>query len=127
MKTLIAMPERDELMKAVDSYETILRQSAGLRDGQTDRRREAVQLRRVISQRIAEINAHGDAFFEGSSVYSVFRSEIAKMRSAVAYHQASWPIVSIRPDDLSYQASVAAVREANRSFIAWIRSASSHR
>lgn len=115
--------ERLRLLSAVDAYEEILRQSARLRNGETDRRREAVQLRRLISQRIAEISSVGDAVFAATDTHAAFRDEFARMRSAVAYHQASWPIVGVEPMNPHYQESVQAVREANRHFIAWVRSA----
>lgn len=115
--------ERQRLLSAVDAYEEILRQSAGLRNGETDRRREAVQLRRLISERIPEISSLGDAVFTAPDTHVTFRNEFARMRSAVAFHQASWPIVGIEPANPQYQESVRAIREANRRFIDWVRSA----
>lgn len=113
--------EGQRLLVAVDAYEEILRQSAGLRNGETDRRREAVQLRRLISERIVEIRLLGDAAFSTADAHTAFRNEFARMRAAVAYHQASWPIVGVEPMNPHYQESVRRVREANRHFIAWVR------
>ena len=115
--------EQQQLLLAVDAYEEILRQSAGLRNGETDRRREAVQLRRLISERIVEISSLGDAVFSTADAHTAFRNEFARMRTAVAYHQASWPIVGVQPMDPHYRESVRALREGNRHFIAWVRAA----
>ena len=117
------MSDRDDLRRTVDELEDLLRQSANLSDDLDDHRRRGIELRREIGQKVAAIGSLVEKAFDAASEQGSFRSEFSKMRSAMAYHQASWPIVSIKPDDAGYIASVAALREANRHFISWVRAA----
>lgn len=116
-----ASPAGRDLLAAVRIYEELLSVSSELRKGPADRRREAVQVRRLISERIAEIGRLGSDFFADGDARASFRSRFGRMRSTVSYHQASWPIVSIVPGDARYQASLRNMRETNREFIEWVR------
>jgi hypothetical protein len=109
------------LTKAVNEFEHVLSQSAGLGADLADHRREAIHLRRLISDTIATIAKAGDEVFTDARRLTDFRNEFSMMRSAMAYHQASWPIVAVDTENESYRASVRGVREANRRFIAWVR------
>lgn len=112
-----------KLLDAIDRYEADLRTSASLRAGSEDRRREAVQLRRAMANRIAEIGMLGQGCFADFDLHAAFKLEFKSMRTTMADHQASWPIVCIAPEDAAYKASVTGVREANRRLIAWVRNA----
>jgi hypothetical protein len=114
---------RDELRRLVDDFEDALRQSAELTEGLEDHRKHGLELRRQISAKLAMIGSLGEQAFDPGDRQQAFRSEFSKMRSAMAYHQASWPIVSIRPEDPDYLASVRSLREANRTFISWAKAA----
>ena len=117
------MSAKIDLSRAIDDYEKALSRSAGLGDRSMDNRRQAIQLRRDMSDRIAAIALHGREAFARSERANEFHKEFSMMRSAMAYHQASWPVVLVDNDDTGYQASVRSVREANQRFIAWVRHA----
>jgi hypothetical protein len=71
---------------------------------------------------LADIHASGSAIAD-PVFNNAFRSQFSKMRSAMALHHASWPVVAIDLDDPAYQASIQTQREACRIFFAWVRSA----
>ena len=115
------------LSREVDLLETVQSQLAEVASRDDDQRRhDLIVLRRQLSAQIAAVGtiaepifaAHGDAEVQRS-----YRAKFSQMRSAAALHQANWPAVMLdeRPDD--YRASALGVREANRDFVAWIRSA----
>jgi hypothetical protein len=117
------MTARDDLSQAIGEYEALLLQFKELDPDISDHRREAIQLRRQFTDILAAILASGEAAFAGTELGGQFRSEFSKMRSAVAYHQASWPIVAVDHDDAAYCASEATTRDACHNFIAWARNA----
>ncbi|MFB0872622.1 MULTISPECIES: hypothetical protein [unclassified Sphingobium] len=113
---------RDDMLRALGALEATLRQSAELADNeQADNRAAGIKLRRLIAEQLSAVNAAGERAFTEFHQLGEFRREIAKTRSALALHQASWPIVAIRRDDPEYMASLLALRETNRKFLAWIR------
>ncbi len=116
------MNSRKALLEAVDELERLLRQSAELVDGLDGHRKQGIEFRRQIAEKVATIGSLGEQLFEAAEQVP-FRREFSHMRSALAYHQASWPIVSIKLDDPNYRASVQSLRDANRSFISWVRRA----
>lgn len=115
------MTARDDLVQAVGEYEALLHQFKALDPNISDHRREAIQMRRELTNTIGAIAASGGAFFAGTDLDGNFRTEFSKMRSAVAHHQASWPIVAINHDDAGYVASETATRAACHNFIVWVR------
>jgi hypothetical protein len=119
----IAVNINAEVLQAVDDLELVLGQSAQLTDNLDDHRKHGLELRRQILAKVAMIGSLGEQAFDAGGRELAFRGEFSKMRSAMAYHQASWPIVSIKPDDPDYLLSVRALREANRHFIGWVRAA----
>jgi hypothetical protein len=115
------MTARDDLLLAIREYEAVLQRSAGLSSTSEPDRREAVRLRRLISERIAAISLAGRKVFQNRPDKNAFDDGFSRMRSAVANHQASWPIVAVDSASADYQLSVVRVREANRTFIEWVR------
>ena len=116
------MKGKGELLRAVDDLEAALRQSAGLLEGLDDHRMQGIAFRRQIADKVALIGSLGGQAFDENG-QAGFRGEFSKLRSAMAYHQARWPIVSIDPENPQYVESVQSLREANRNFISWVRSA----
>lgn len=115
------MSHRDELLAAVAVLESTLRQSAQM-GGETfkEHRKEVLQLRREISVKVADLYALGLAIEEGDR-RNAFLREFSMMRSAMALHHASWPVVSVELENPDYCISVQSMREANKRFIDWIR------
>jgi hypothetical protein len=108
----------------VVQLEATLRQSANLPGrGDNADRKVAVTLRRRIAEQIATVSEAGELVFNALERRSEFRTRISRMKTAMALHQASYPIVSIDRRDPDYRASVAvaALRAANGSFFDWVR------
>lgn len=119
-----AVTEREALIKAVDDLETALQDSQDLADANfKENRKEGINLRRLIAEKVAAVGALGGHAFKETAQADAFRREFSSMRSALAYHQASWPIVSIDHEDQSYLDSVRSLRERNIKFIDWVRTA----
>lgn len=117
------MTERARLLQAVNELEATFRQSFGLGDHDfKDNRKEAIQLRRVISDQMATISAIANLAFDGSAMHTTFRSEFAIMRSTMAFHHASWPVVAIDLENPDYLLSAAKLRETNDGFTVWLKS-----
>jgi len=111
-----------KLLEAINLLEATLANAANL--GNTwlvDHRRDAIQLRRLLAAQNSEIARLGEEAFDNPSHQAQFRNQFAKMRSATALHQASWPVVSIDTKNPEYLASVKSTRDANKQFIAWVR------
>jgi hypothetical protein len=117
------MTMRDDLLRAVGEYEALLLRSRELDPDISEHLHEAIQLRRLLTDQISAIASLGGAVFSGNDLQGNFRNELSKMRSAVAYHQASWPIVAVDHDDTEYFASETKTREACQNFIVWMRKA----
>lgn len=114
---------KDTFLAAVDGLETLLRESAQMRDAEfQDRRKEVLQIRRTIADQNAKIAALGETAFNDPEQRQAFQSAFSKLRSAISLHMASWPVVSIEVADPGYQASLIKQRDAYRHFIAWARS-----
>jgi len=87
------------------------------RDG--DWRLRTVRLRRKLQDQIAQIAlilTHLDVAPTMAGEIESFRRALSALRAQLAMHQASWPAVSIQPDDAEYRASVASLRGANETF-----------
>lgn len=118
------MTERARLVQAVNELETTIRASFQLGDVDfKDNRKEAIRLRRVISEKMAELSSIADQILAGTELHDRFRSEFAQMRSTMAFHHASWPIVAIELENPEYLQSAAKLRETNDRFIRWLRGA----
>lgn len=115
------MTGRETLLDAVNTLEVALAQSAKLGNNLNEHRKEVVQLRRVILAQNSVIGSLCDEAFEKPERREAFRREFSQMRSAMAFHQASWPVVAVDLENPDYIASVNSVRDANRRFITWVR------
>ena len=110
------------LLDAVNVLEATLARSARLgNEGLDDHRRDAIQIRRMLATQNVEIARLGDEAFDKPEQLAEFRTLFARMRSATAFHQALWPVVSIDLEHPDYLASLESTREANKHFIAWVR------
>lgn len=114
------MTARDDLIRVVHEYEALLAHSAGLNAEVPDHRKEAIQVRRWISEKLAAIASTGNVFFAGGPQGVIFNGHFSKMRSTMSYHQASWPVVSVNYKDANYRASEAKARKSSQEFIAWV-------
>jgi hypothetical protein len=113
-----------ELLRSVEDFEKAIQESYSLGDEYFDAKRlRGVELRRSIVARSGEISRLGERFFSDTPELGDFRMELAKMRSAMAEHHASWPLVRIDLSDPRFRASSQALREATRHFIGWLRQA----
>lgn len=118
------MVDTRELLRAVEQVETLLNQSWDLAGDDFQRhRKEAIALRRLISDQTATIGKLGDAAFESPDKQNDFRRQFSATRSAMAFHHASWPIVSIDLESPEYLVSAKAMRKAYDDFIAWVKRA----
>ena len=86
-----------------------------------DWRKRTVQYRRLIQGDIARIAAAASGVFDQVAPVDephakAFRGGFSAMRSRVAEHQASWPVVGIDPDDPEYDRSVQALRAVSDEF-----------
>jgi len=116
------MTERARLLQAVNELEATIRESFRLGDQDfNNNRQDALRLRRLITERMAEISSLSDRCLDGSILHGQFRSAFSKMRSAMAFHHASWPIVAIDLESAEYTLSAAKLREATDSFILWVK------
>lgn len=111
---------RKELLVTVAEFESVLRQSAGLGH---EGRKEMIALRRSLGTLIQRLASLGEEAFSNAEDRHVYRNELSRMRSAMALHHASWPIVSIDSCDQDYVASLRSTRDANRTFIEWVKRA----
>lgn len=112
------MDSKQDLLREVQALENTLQHSASLGD---DARPEKVNLRRKLAEHRAKISAIGESVFADKPQQDAFRAEFSKMRTAMALHHASWPIVAIDRTNPRYEASVQSEREANRRFVDWVR------
>ena len=114
------MTARSMLLDAVNALEAAFAEAATLEgDGFEEHRKEVVRLRRQIAAQNATIATLCDAAFEQPERRQAFHSEFSKMRSAMAFHQASWPAVAIDFQNPGYLSSLQSMRDAHRTFIAW--------
>lgn len=113
----------NEVKAAVADLEETLRLSRRLDVGFDDRRKEAIEQRRDISEKLARLSSAAQAIPD-IHARSTFLSALSKMRAALAVHQASWPIVTIDQTNPTYLASIKAARSAYEQFFDWVRAQS---
>lgn len=120
------MSARDQVLAELDRLERVQKELAAV-SSRTDseRARDLIRLRRELSQQIGRIGLIAEGYFESvgdPAAVQQFRTRFSTMRSRAATHQADWPAVRLNEADETYQQSARAVREANRAFVAWMRS-----
>lgn len=77
--------------------------------------REYVDLRRAVQVRLIEIGAAGRSVIGASGdpgPLRDFEDRLSRCRHTLAFHQASWPVVSIDPASPDYQHSLGKVQAA---------------
>ena len=116
--------EKEPLLQAINKLEATFRQATELASNDCkDSRKEGIQLRRVVADQLATIFSIANLAFDGSELHEAFRSEFSRMRSTMAHHHASWPIVAIDLKNPDYLLSAAQMRKSNGAFIAWVKKA----
>lgn len=84
------MTDGERLLRAVEMLEATFRQSAQLgNENFRENRKEAVQLRRVISDHLASISKIGAEAFADTELLRSFQSEFSRMRSQMAPRRCS--------------------------------------
>lgn len=115
---------KNNLLSAVDKLQATFRKSVSLADSDFgDKRRDAVLLRRAIATCLPPILSASETAFDDGEARKAFRSEFPRMRSLMALHYASWPVVAVDRDDPTCVASLQSHREGVFNFIAWVRAA----
>ena len=115
------------LGQEIDALEAVHSRLAeiALRDDE-QRRHDLIALRRQLALQIAAVGNAAEPIFgthTDSDIQRSYRAKFSQMRSAAALHQANWPAVMLGKRLEEYRASAVGVGEANRDFVAWIRSA----
>lgn len=80
-------------------------------------KKEYVGLRRLLHLRMDVAADRGEAVFRMGAAQDhapAFREALRKMRHALALHQASWPVITISPENPDYKASMLAVLRAHQ-------------
>ena len=123
------MKEIARIANELDILEKVQTDLATIAMRTDDRRRQdLIELRRQLSQQIAEVGRLAEPVFSspaGADLAPTYRSLFSKMRSLAAIHQAKWPAVRLGEGDTAkeYSQSAVGVREANKAFVAWMRDA----
>lgn len=116
------MVDAREFVNAIDELEALLGQSAAISDDSSvEVRKEALLLRRKIASQNALISTLGDLVFTERDPNQKFRTELGRLRSAIASHLSSWPIATMNATKPQYQESLTRLRRAYRDFITWLR------
>lgn len=109
---------------AVAVLEAALKESADLGgDRFLQNRKRVIDLRRQIMACISNVSVAGQQAFADTAHSASFRAGYARMRTAMALHHASWPVIAIDMDNPNYQASIQAMRLEYRAFIRWSQTA----
>ncbi|MDG2533026.1 hypothetical protein P6144_05165 [Sphingomonas sp. HITSZ_GF] len=113
--------------EALNALERIQTELAAV-SSRTDERRkyDLIELRRELAAQIATVGQLVEPLLIALDLpdeLQLFREKFSQMRSAAALHQANWPAVRLDEADDTYSLSVRQVRERNRDFVAWMRSA----
>lgn len=81
--------------------------------------KEYVHLRRRLQEQLIKAGELSEALFRTATAAELappFQAALRKMRSALALHQASWPVIAIVLDDPDYQASMRNVTQSHQEF-----------
>jgi transposase len=111
-----------QLHDEVDRLEKVQAELAAIAN-RTDgaRKRELIDLRRMLSEQIARVGELAERFFSqanNAELVKEFRRNSTSMRSKAASHQANWPAIRLDEADEEYQRSARSVRDANRALVA---------
>ncbi len=119
------MHQRTALLKAIENLSELQAKLSALSARDDDARRlDMVKLRRQLSEylQIVRIAADEDKTLQNNPDLALeFRKRFSAMRSAIAFHQASWPAVSMDRNNFKYTESAANVGKLNRDFAAWVK------
>ncbi|MBA4091051.1 MAG: hypothetical protein C0494_10715 [Sphingobium sp.] len=113
------------LRQAVVELETLQGQLGTLpHDDSVEWKRSLIQLRRLLQQQVVLVGqalADCETINADHSMKSHLRDLFSKMRSAIAFHQAQYPAVSIDLIDPAYKMSVQMVHAESLNFVTAIK------
>jgi hypothetical protein len=118
------MPDILVLKQALATIEELARRYNGSpepQDGQS--RRKQVADRRAAMEMMTDVGAAGRRLITergDEALLRKFEDCVARFRHTLALHQANWPVVAIKPDDIDYLRSRQGVHLANRDLTAMI-------
>lgn len=113
------MTSRDELLGTMREFDSLMRRSSGLNADVPGHRTEAIAIRRQMAAIFGQLSSASAECFPDPATAAEFRNEFARMRAALSFHQASWPIVAVDYADEDYVASEANVRAICQDFVSW--------
>ena len=121
------MASRAEVLQELAKLEHVQLEIAKVsRRTDSERARDLIRLRRALSEQIGRVGTIAGGYFDESGrpeLVQQFRGHFSTMRTQAATHQANWPAVRLDEADAEFQRSAQAVREANRTFVGWMKSA----
>ncbi|WP_218042364.1 hypothetical protein [Sphingobium fuliginis] len=118
------MDDRKPLISSINAFEAMLTKSSVRNDRDfASHKKMAIEQRREISKYRAEIPRLAEQCLESAELRNAFRARFSALCTALALHQALWPVVAIDSNDQGYQASRDAARAKYREFFAWAKAA----
>lgn len=111
-----------DLKAALEAFETTLLQTAGSSDKSFPARRKgAIEQRRQIATHRNEVARLLQRVDATATLPANFRTRFSEFCSALAQHQATWPVVAIDVENSEYLASRAVTRAKYQDFFAWVK------
>lgn len=112
------MSDLDGLRGAVIKLSMLQKSVAALNDDSDNGwRQQHINYRREIQHQFGVISALAkDVTTIDAEERAAFGAALSRMRTALALHQADWPVVAIKLDDPRYNQSSKRVRTANQEF-----------
>lgn len=107
------------LEAAVNALELTFADIAAVRIAEETWRRTLIASRRRLEQQgrhVAQLIGELDDDGRRSDDLRDLRSEFSRMRSVIAHHWATWPVIKIAPDDRGYIQSAKVAYSANNAF-----------
>tara|TARA_R110000787_G_scaffold195982_1_gene307298 strand:+ start:1153 stop:1527 length:375 start_codon:yes stop_codon:yes gene_type:complete len=87
-----------------------------------ERKRDLVIARRLLSQELGALESYvreNRGVIENATIEQDFRKRLSRLRSTIAYHQASWPAVRIDEDPGGYRITSIEFSDVFREFLEW--------
>ncbi|MEZ5655606.1 MAG: hypothetical protein R3E04_06945 [Sphingobium sp.] len=87
-----------------------------------ERKRDLVETRRNLSEQLLDLERYVtdvSAPLMEASLKREFGARLSKLRSEIAYHQATWPAVRLEEEPAEYRRATQQVEATFRDFIQW--------
>ena len=87
-----------------------------------ERKRDLVIARRHLSEDLGALESYvreNHGMIADAAIEQDFRKRLSRLRSAIAYHQASWPAVRIDEDPGGYRLTSIEFSDVFREFLEW--------